>query len=93
MQTVECQSQGMGLNEVGHSKVKEFPSSTVGTAEARDLKASVVPTCPFVDSCSAAWCREEVGGEGGWRSAEGRRARILRRGTKRRAGRTRKGGP
>ena len=64
-----------------------------GPAEARDLKASVVPTCPFVDSCSTAWCREEVGGEGGWRSAEGQRARILRPGTKRRAGRSRKGGP
>ena len=31
----------MGLNEVGHSKVKEFPSSTVGTAEARDLSRTL----------------------------------------------------
>jgi len=41
MQTVECQSKGIGLNEVGHSKVKEFPSSTVGTAEARDLSRTL----------------------------------------------------
>lgn len=41
MQTVECQSQGTGLNEVGHTKVKEFPSSTVGTAEARDLSRTL----------------------------------------------------
>ena len=96
----QCDVQGVVCGEVGKSHWEEWetmlPELTLqydGPAEARDLKASVVPTCPFVDSCSAAWCREEVGGEGGWRSAEGRRARILRWGTKRRAGRTRKGGP
>ena len=95
-----CDVQGVVYGEVGKSYWEEWetmlPELTLqydGPAEARDLKASVVPTCPGVDSCSTAWCREAVGGEGGWRSAEGQRARILRPGTKRRAGRSRKGGP
>ena len=61
-----------GCGKVGKSHCEEWERMLPGLAlqyedpaEVRDLKALVAPTCPFVDSCSAAWSREGVGGEGG----------------------------
>ena len=79
----QCGVQGVVCGEVGESHWEEWemmpPELALqyeGPAEAKDLKASLVPICTFVDSiytfvdsCSAAWCREEVSEDGGWTSA------------------------